>query len=544
MKKGIFGLMLFVLLSSGCSLAGVLPKNNAGAPKALQYIFEIPPDPISVSVSLENEKQAETLIPTAGGSLSVTGADGTVFRLDIPADALASDTSISMIPVSKVEGMPFGSFMYAVQLEPEGLQLNDFAILTITPAQALPVDQQIFFGYQGMGANLTLVPPVPGSQEIKLQLLHFSGYGVSRGLLADTQAARARIGGDAEARLNSAVGEQLARMRQSQLMGLDSSEQVDWENTFTQFEEQVIRPRIAAAGESCANGRSAMQTVLGVERQRQLLGLHGGENLLQDMVSANGLMETVANVCLKEEYELCRDEHIIHRIVPVWRSLQRQYELLAPAGSPPWPALEAAKTYVRQCLTFELELHSQMTMSDGSGFTGSSTVESKVKLQVDPNDPELKLGGQAPLVNTAFDFNFPACSSVSAPGGGTFEVVGLDAITDVRSPTDELGYVRDLTLKYYPGTTSETVTVTCDNAVTMPLPGPWWTAGFVSTHQSEMDSSSGAFLADNWEILGNALFASKEWSKDSGTGVTEEGNFKLLSHPRSVSGGINNAPQG
>jgi hypothetical protein len=407
--------------------------------------------------------------------------------------------------------------------------LNDFAILTITPAQAFPLDQQIFFGYQGLGKNLSLVPPVLASQEIKLQVLHFSGYGVSRGLLADTQAARARIGGDAETRLNSAVADQMSRMRQSQLMTLDSSEQLDWQNTFAQFEEQVLNPRLAAAGESCANARSAAQTVLSVEHQRQLLGFRDW-SVFQDMFRPNGLFDTLVNVCLKEEYELCRDDHIIHRIVPVWRSLKRQFDLMAPAGSAPPAALETAKTYVRQCLTFQLILESQMKITDGSGFIATSTVESKVRLQVNPDDVELKLSGSAPLINTAFDFQFPGCTSVSARGGGTFEVVSLNAITDVRSPTDELGFVRDLVLKYFPGTTSEAVTVNCD-PLTLPMPGPYWTMGFVNTHIGEMDTSTGTFTADTWEILGNELFARKGWTKDDGKGITETGSFELHHTP-------------
>ncbi len=109
MKRVILCSLLLVLFVSSCSLSAIIPGNKASAPKALQYIFEVPSDPISVTVTLENENQAEALIPVAGGSLSVTGADGTVFRLDIPAGALVTDTFIRMIPVSKVDGMPFGT---------------------------------------------------------------------------------------------------------------------------------------------------------------------------------------------------------------------------------------------------------------------------------------------------------------------------------------------------------------------------------------------------------------------------------------------------
>jgi hypothetical protein len=531
MKKVFLCSLLLVLFVSSCSLSAIIPGNKATAPKALQYIFEVPSDPISVTVTLENENKAEALIPVSGGSLNVTGADGTVFRLDIPAGALAADTFIRMIPVSKVDGIPFGTQTYTVQLEPEGQQLYDFGTLTITPPQPLPIDQQIFFGYQGLGENLVLVPPVLDSQDIKLQILHFSGYGVSRGFLADTEPSRARIGGDAESRLSSAVAEQLARMRQSDLLSMENSDRVNWESAFAQFEEQVIRPRIAAAGESCANGRSALQTVLAVERQRQLLGMGAG-TVLQDLIISNGLIDTVTNVCLKEEYELCRDDHIVHRIIPVWLGLKRQFDLLGSAAAVvSSAALETAKTYVRQCLTFELKLQSQMNMSDGTGFVASSTVESKVKLQIATVDLNAKLSGNAPLVNTTFELQFPDCNVVANRGGGTFEAVSLVFVTDTRSPTDQLGYVRDLQLSYFPGTTSETATVTCSNAPTMPMPGPWWTMGFINTHQGEMNAASGAFLADNWEILGNQYFARKEWIKDDGKGITEAGTFKLYHIP-------------
>ncbi len=315
------------------------------------------------------------------------------------------------------------------------------------------------------------------------------------------------------------------------MLNMENTDRVNWESAFAQFEEQVIRPRIAAAGESCANGRSALQTILAVERQRQLLGMGAG-TVLQDLIISNGLIDTVTNVCLKEEYELCRDDHIVHRIIPVWLSLKRQFDLLgSSAAVASWAALETAKTYVRQCLTFELKLQSQMNMSDGTGFVASSTVESKVKLQIATVDLNAKLSGNAPLVNTAFELQFPDCSVVANRGGGTFEAVSLVFVTDTRTPTDQLGYVRDLQLNYFPGTTSETASVTCGNSPTMPMPGPWWTMGFINTHQGEMSAASGAFLADNWEILGNQYFARKEWIKDDGKGITEAGTFKLYHIP-------------
>jgi hypothetical protein len=518
-----------VYLTREQDVTGPTTGEEGSATPALQYVFQVPADPIGVTPILDSQQQAEAIIPVSGGVLSATGTDGSVFLLEVSADALTVDTLIRMTPLSSLEGMPFGSDPLAVQLEPEGLQLYRVITLTITPAQELPIDQQIFFGYRGEGENLILANPVVDSPEIKMQLLHFSGYGVTKGFLADTASVRARIGGDAESRLQSALAEQLTRTRQEQLLGQETSEPIDWESAFQQYEDQVVKPRIAAAGESCAAGRLAIQTALGHERQKQLLGM--GSDTGNPLI-ANGLMETVAEVCMKEEYELCRDEHIIHRIIPAWLGLERQFQLLGLAadGGAQMPVLEDAKNYVRKCLTFELRFESQMSFDDADGGYDSSVV-SKVKIQF--NSAKLDMSGSAPLVNTAFEFRVPDCSVTSNRGGGTFEAMSLAYISDTKSPTDELGYVRDFTLVYYPGNTAESFKVKCEDSPSYTSPStPLWTGGFLITHEGEMSQADGGFIAENWEIFGDEYYAKIEWIReDAASSVTEAGTLKLYHKP-------------
>ena len=146
--------------------------------------------------------------------ISATGADGTLYTLTIPGDALTLPTDISLTPVASVAGLPTsGDITYAVQLEPSGLQLDDFATLTITPTTPLPIDQQIPFGYEGDGADMFLALPVVTDPRIQLQVLHFSGYGVTKGLLADMEPIRQRLGGSAEARLESQLAEGLQALK-------------------------------------------------------------------------------------------------------------------------------------------------------------------------------------------------------------------------------------------------------------------------------------------------------------------------------------------
>ena len=530
-------LLIFVLILSAltaCKTVSGLTGSGASAPPELEYIFMENSDPVEVSVTLDPSHQTEALIPVQGGSLSVTAGDGTNFTLDIPANALLVDTLIRMTSVGQVDEMPFGSDVYAVQFEPEGLQLYESATLTITPSQDIPVEEQIMFGYQGAGENLALAVPVVSSSKIQILVSHFSGNGLTKGLLADVEPVRQRIGGDAETRLQNAAAAQLQRERQKQLLGDESGETLDFESTFREFEELVVKPRIAAAGESCAAGRLAIQTVLGYERQRQLLGISSNDDSgpISELFDG-GLMDTVAETCMREEFELCRDEHIIHRILPAWLGLERQSALLGLTGDGgSTPALEKAKEYASKCLTFELRFESEANVDSGDGGGYNSAVESKVKLKFDPTTLEMR--NQAPLVNTAFEFLVPDCNVTSNRGGGTFEVLSLAFTPDSHSPSDELGYVRDFTLRYFPGTTSESFSISCEDtpAFTSP-PSPMWTGVFLVEHESEMDTSGGGFIAVDWEIFGNEYFAKKEWIKSSnyGQSETEAGTFKLYHMP-------------
>ena len=87
------------------------------------------------------------------------------------------------------------------------------------PPRRFPLKEQIFFGYQEAGKDVTFAPPVVDSKEIKIRLLHFSGYGVTKGLLADPESMRERLGGSAERRLQNLTADLLGRERQRQLLG-------------------------------------------------------------------------------------------------------------------------------------------------------------------------------------------------------------------------------------------------------------------------------------------------------------------------------------
>jgi len=110
---------------------------------------------------MDPSRMASARIPTTGGSVQATGADGTVYTLTIPPDALLSHTTITMTPITGVSGLDASSDrILGVQLEPDGLRFFSFATLTFSPPEG--ANHQAFaFSYHGTGAELHRVPLTP-----------------------------------------------------------------------------------------------------------------------------------------------------------------------------------------------------------------------------------------------------------------------------------------------------------------------------------------------------------------------------------------------
>ena len=454
-----------------------------------------------------------------------------------------------MTPVASLDGLPTGGTVtFAVQLAPDGLQLFDFATLTITPSAVLPIEEQVPFGYDGDGKGLFIATPVVDEPAIQLLIQHFSGYGVSRGLLADIEPERERLGGSEERRLQSQVAEALGRERQRQLQGeegdLDIAEL--FSSAFEEYERTVVEPRVRAAGESCATGRLALETVLGLERQKQLLGMSDGSGFPAD------LMSTVAHVCMQEEYELCRDEHILHRIIPVTLGFERQRQLLGIED----PAAKAFEEDLAvRCLTFKLVLESEAELKQ-QGFRATSNVESETTLRYEPDG--LVIRGSAALTNTDFEVKVPKCGATPHASDSTVDVMSLTWVTSPRGAGDELGAITDYTLTWLPNPTAESATIACPRMKEFELTLGLWSLLFPILHQDELQVAAspgafaflqggagpfqlpdlqpienpGPFRTTRWTVAEDELLAEKEWSKSGRGGkISEEGSFELHHTP-------------
>jgi hypothetical protein len=128
---------------------------------------------------------ATALIGTGGGTLAATGADGTLYTLVLPPDALGTQTEVSLIPVAGAVGdLPVGTPLGQVLFRPDGLELRTTAVLTIEPPGPLPAEL-LGFSHRGTGADAFAFQPAPAvGNTVALGVLHFSGIGAVGGTAA------------------------------------------------------------------------------------------------------------------------------------------------------------------------------------------------------------------------------------------------------------------------------------------------------------------------------------------------------------------------
>ena len=120
------------------------------------------------------------VIGTAGGSVSATGADGTVYQLELPAGALAGDTLITLTPAAQINGLPLtGGGARAVNFTPEHLELGVPGTLRITYPTTPPANAVGFTYDSATGEAFEILGATISGNTLTLPIAHFSGGGSS-----------------------------------------------------------------------------------------------------------------------------------------------------------------------------------------------------------------------------------------------------------------------------------------------------------------------------------------------------------------------------
>jgi hypothetical protein len=171
--------------------ARVLAEHAAHAQGGFEALLEAEACSRRLGIGLDTARAASEAVGPEGGSLEATGADGTVYALEVPPLALLEETTITMTPAAPT-GLPFsGGPVAAVQFEPSGLALWEPGTLTVDLPAAPDPATLAGFGWDGTGwgPGLALVDVTDARLVFSIQ--HFSGVGAGVAAPADLQALTA-----------------------------------------------------------------------------------------------------------------------------------------------------------------------------------------------------------------------------------------------------------------------------------------------------------------------------------------------------------------
>jgi hypothetical protein len=230
--------------------------------------------PINVGVHTDDAHAVTQTIPTTGGSISATAADGIKYTLTIPDKALLDTTAITMKPITSMDNLPpDAKLVGAVRLAPEGLRLLSPATFTISLPSSVDVAKQLAFNAHGDGSDFHLYPQSYDPTTVTLQILHFSDPGLSTGTQTTVQYTLQHPPAGLEAQRE----ELTAVIQKSQKDGTVAPAEVltRLSKLYSDAYEQVILPNMqtAATTDSESVAQAATNDALSWMRAVALLGL-------------------------------------------------------------------------------------------------------------------------------------------------------------------------------------------------------------------------------------------------------------------------------
>ena len=171
LRRGVVSLLL--LSAAPIVLAGCGGRKGAGTGQE--------PKPFALTATEDVAHRSSTHIQAArGGAVETVDAQGTRYRLTIPARALPSDADIVVTPLSGITGVPGQTVHSGVDITPAGTRLFDLALLEIVPASPLPKDVY-WLETEGPPSRPLARPGFPAKGKPGMLLSHFSGGTVVSG---------------------------------------------------------------------------------------------------------------------------------------------------------------------------------------------------------------------------------------------------------------------------------------------------------------------------------------------------------------------------
>jgi hypothetical protein len=308
--------------------------------------------PVNMRPVADAARATSADVGPGGGTLSATAANGTTFRLEIPAGSLATATRITLTPLSALTSAKwFGKLVGGVQLAPEGLLLMRGATLTVTPKRRVPVHNWVPVGFAGDGLDVHLVPIARSRSVIRFPLSHFSGFGVGN---SSSGGAGAPSGGTASGFFEGELMELMKRMQDGTTSEKDFNEAV--KKVFEEWYRRILASEVPPGLNEDNAARTAIKSLLRWAYVAQMFSFPNAMGRAQPTIVA--LLEGI----YRRAQEKCAGEHDLTQ-VPKILDTDRQLEIMG-AGH----GLEEDM----KCMRFTVEFDSTMTITDTVTLTSGA----------------------------------------------------------------------------------------------------------------------------------------------------------------------------
>ncbi|HEX7003531.1 MAG TPA: hypothetical protein VF168_05045 [Trueperaceae bacterium] len=331
-------------------------------------------EPLDVVVTLDEGRAVSRVVPTSGGNILVSSADGTTYSLTIPSEALLADTEITVTPITRIVGAPIeGGRPYGVHLEPEGLRFHEPVTLEVTPPDGNARQEAASFTYSAMGEEFHGYPLALDPLSLRFQLLHFSGYVLYLGPSLEVRDPDTFMPSDWESQLEHRAQELIRAERDAQLQGEQGDPQFSQklEAILDDYYRNVIAPLLPLIASDCETAQAQSAKVLAWTRLTHLFGLQDSFQAENEAIW-NSIIAGLEN-CWEETTRPCVD-HTDQVQVAAALSIARQLELLGAAPGefdPLDPALSCGAVW-RGTITYS-EAGSITRYPDDAETTGSWT---------------------------------------------------------------------------------------------------------------------------------------------------------------------------
>ena len=134
----------------------------------------------------DDARARSAVVSGDGGVIATTSEGGVIFSLDVPPGAVATDTLITLTPVTSLVGLPLsGTSHFAVRMQPAGLQFDRPATLTIALPEGTDASRLFGFVFDDDGGNFEVLPARIDGTSFALPIAHFTTAGLGEGTLGD-----------------------------------------------------------------------------------------------------------------------------------------------------------------------------------------------------------------------------------------------------------------------------------------------------------------------------------------------------------------------